>query len=128
MPPVEPLVFDFGLGQFDRVGLIEYWIANEVEAGYCGKYLFVFNGQQCPAHSHRVKHETFFVIRGCLNVTLDGRAMTLHPGEVLPISPGQVHSFCGEGNSLLLELSMPCDVCDNYFEDPRIMAWLEHVT
>ena len=38
--------------EFDRVGLIEFWIANEKEAGYCGKYLFAFDGQQCPAHSH----------------------------------------------------------------------------
>ena len=28
MPPVEPLVLDFGLGDFDHTGLIEYWIAN----------------------------------------------------------------------------------------------------
>lgn len=127
LPPVTPLVLDFGLGQLDRVGLIEYWIANEMEAGYCGKYLFVFSGQECPAHSHRTKHETFFLLRGCLEVTLDGRTFSLHPGEVLPIAPGHVHSFRGDGNSLLLELSMPCKVSDNKFEDPRIMTWLEHV-
>lgn len=123
-PPVDPLVLDFGLGQFDRVGLIEYWIANEVDAGYCGKYLFVFNGQECPAHSHRVKHETFFLLRGCLQATLNGQSIALHPGQVLPVPPGQVHSFRGNGNSLLLELSMPCDVSDNCFEDARIMNWL----
>jgi D-lyxose ketol-isomerase len=123
-PPAEPLVLDFGLGEFDRVGLIEYWIANEQQAGYCGKYLFVFDGQQCPAHSHATKHETFFVLRGCLKVQMDGRWLTLRPGEVVPVPPGHVHSFQGEGNSLLLELSMPCEVSDNRFEDPRIMAWL----
>lgn len=126
-PPVKPLVLDFGLGQLDHVGLIEYWIANDLEAGYCGKYLFVFDGQECPAHSHRIKHETFFLVRGCLDVTMDGRSMTLHPGDVLPVPPGNVHSFRGHGNSLLLELSMPCKVQDNRFEDPRIMAWLEKV-
>jgi D-lyxose ketol-isomerase len=124
-PPATPLVLDFGLGQLDRVGLIEYWIANEIEAGYCGKYLFVFDGQQCPAHSHRVKHETFFPIRGSLDVVLDGRSFTLPPGQVLPIPPGHVHSFRGKGNALLLELSMPCQVQDNCFEDPRIMDWLK---
>ncbi len=124
LPPAEPLVLDFGLGEFDRVGLIEYWIANEQQAGYCGKYLFVFDGQQCPAHSHRTKHETFFLLRGCLKVEMDGRSLTLRPGEVLPVPPGRVHSFEGQGNSLLLELSMPCEVSDNRFEDPRIMEWL----
>ena len=124
MPPVKPLVLDFGLGQFDRVGLIEYWIANETQAGYCGKYLFVFDGQQCPAHSHRVKHETFFVVRGRVKVTLDNEPIELGVGQVLPVSPGHVHSFEGLGNSLLLELSMPCLVSDNYFEDSKIMTWL----
>jgi D-lyxose ketol-isomerase len=128
LPPFSPLVLDFGLGQFDRVGLIEYWIANELDAGYCGKYLFVFDGQKCPSHSHRVKHETFFVVRGCLEVVLDNRSLTLHPGEVLPVLPGNVHSFQGKGNSLLLELSMPCQISDNCFEDPRTMAWLEHLS
>jgi D-lyxose ketol-isomerase len=127
LPPAAPLVLDFGLGQFDRVGLIEYWIANEVEAGYCGKYLFVFDGQQCPAHSHRVKHETFFPIRGSLRVTMDGQQRRLGPGEVLPVPPGHVHSFEGDGNSLLLELSMPCQVSDNCFEDPRIIEWLKRI-
>jgi len=124
-PPATPLVLDFGLGQLDRVGLIECWIANEMEAGYCGKYLFVFEGQECPAHSHRTKHETFFPIRGRLQVTLDEKAFTLQPGEVLPVPPGHVHSFRGESNSLLLELSMPCQVHDNCFEDPRVMDWLK---
>lgn len=125
LPSVDPLVLDFGLGQFDRVGLIEYWIANEMDAGYCGKYLFVFDGQQCPAHSHCVKHETFFVVRGSLGVTVDGRTLTLQPGQALPVPPGQVHSFQGVGGScLLLELSMPCEIGDNHFEDPQIAAWL----
>ena len=34
MPPAQPLVMDFGLEDFNKVGLIEYWIANEVDAGY----------------------------------------------------------------------------------------------
>ena len=123
-PPVEPLLLDFGLGQFDRVGLVECWIANELDAGYCGKYLFVFDGQQCPAHSHRRKHETFFLIRGRLNVVLDARRLSLEPGQVLPIPTGRVHSFQGEGNSLLLEVSMTCCPSDNDFENPQIRDWL----
>ena len=128
LPPAEPLVLDFGLGDFDRVGLIECWIANEMQAGYCGKYLFVFDGQECPAHAHRTKHETFFPLQGRLDVVLDGRSLTLDPGQVLPVAPGQVHSFRGKGNALLLELSMPCEVSDNRFENPRIMDWLSQST
>ena len=123
-PPVEPLVMDFGLGEFDRVGIVEFWIANETRAGYCGKYLFLTDGQTCPRHSHRVKHETFFVVRGKLDVTLDDTSIVLCEGQTLAIEPGRVHSFTGVGDTLMLELSMPCDVHDNYFEDERIMRWL----
>ena len=120
MPGVEPLVLDFGLGDFERTGLIEYWIANEVDAGYCGKYLFVFDGQTCPTHHHRQKMETFFVVRGRLRVTLGGRETELAPGDVLTVRPGQRHSFTGVGPALMLELSKPCVVEDNVFADPAI--------
>ena len=32
VPYVEPLVLDFGLGDYQKTGLIEFWIANEIEA------------------------------------------------------------------------------------------------
>ncbi len=32
LPEVPPLVLDFGLGDFYQTGLIEFWIANEMEA------------------------------------------------------------------------------------------------
>jgi D-lyxose ketol-isomerase len=125
MPPVERLVLDFGVNDFDHIGLIECWLANELRAGYCGKYLFTFAGQECPSHSHSVKHETFCALKGRLRITLDGKPHILEEGETLPVAPGQVHSFRGEdGNALLIELSMPCDPKDNNFVDPRIRQWL----
>jgi len=120
LPPVEPLVLDFGLGDFDRTGLIEYWIANETGAGYCGKYLFVLAGQTCPMHRHKTKHETFFLLEGRLDVACDGRHLVLERGGVLPIETGRYHAFTGLVPSLLLELSMPCAIDDNYFENPAI--------
>lgn len=120
LPPVSPLVLDFGLGKFAEIGLIEYWIANEAQAGYCGKYLFVFDGQTCPTHRHRRKHETFFLVKGRVRMTLDGVTREMAEGEVLPVSPGQSHCFTGAGPALLLELSMPCEVDDNYFDDTTI--------
>jgi mannose-6-phosphate isomerase-like protein (cupin superfamily) len=120
LPPVEPLVLDFGLGDFYRTGLIEYWIANEMDAGYCGKYLFVFNGQTCPSHHHRRKMETFFLVKGRLRVEIVTRAMELQPGDVLTVRPGERHSFTGIGPALLLELSKPCVIDDNVFADRSI--------
>lgn len=120
LPPVEPLVLDFGLGDFARTGLIEYWIANELDAGYCGKYLFVFDAQACPTHHHRQKMETFFVVQGRLGVALGDQQLELGPGDVLTVRPGERHSFTGIGPALMLELSKPCVIADNVFADRSI--------
>ena len=72
MPPVEPQLLDFGLGDFYKTGLIEYWVANEEKEGYCGKFLFVFDGQTCPYHYHKMKHETFFIVKGKVKMKVNG--------------------------------------------------------
>jgi D-lyxose ketol-isomerase len=126
VPPLsDPLVLDFGLNDFGKVGEIEFWIANEIRAGYCGKYMFVFDGQTCPLHSHRRKHETFFVVKGRICLRVGRKTLRLSEGSVFPVAPGVVHSFMGEGNALLLELSTPCQIADNVFVEPRTDRWLK---
>ena len=120
MPEVSPLVLDFGLNDFERIGEIEFWIANETEAGYCGKFLFVFDGQTCPLHMHRKKLETFYVVKGSLAVSYDGRALELPSGGVLRVETEAIHSFTGIGPALLLEVSKPSIIDDNYFENADI--------
>ena len=120
IPHVEPLVLDFGLGDYQNIGLIEFWIANEIKAGYCGKYLFVFDGQTCPNHRHGEKIETFYIVKGQLKVSYDGSIMVMSSGDVLRVDNGKYHNFTGIGPVLLLEISMPCVVDDNYFENPDI--------
>ncbi len=120
MPSAEPLVLHFGLGDFPRWGLIEFWVANEVPAGYCGKFLFVFDGQTCPAHRHAHKHETFFVVKGQVRMTVNGDEAVRHDGDTVAVPSGVEHSFTGIGPALLLEVSSPCLLQDNFFADARI--------
>ena len=120
LPDTELLVLDFGLGQFDTIGLIESWVANEAAAGYCGKYLFVSDGQTCPMHHHKHKHETFFVVEGRIRVVLGEETVELSKGDRLAVPTQIKHAFTGMGPALLLELSQPCLIDDNYFEDTRI--------
>ena len=120
LPDVTPVVHDFGLGEFETTGLIEFWIANEVEAGYCGKFLFLFDGQTCPAHRHKVKRETFFVMKGRMRTEYDGAVYLLDPGDTLLIEPWKYHDIRGVGPMLLLEISMPGIVDDNYFLSTRV--------
>ncbi|MHC4884533.1 MAG: cupin domain-containing protein [Planctomycetota bacterium] len=119
-PPTEALIWDFGLGRFADVGLIETWIANEVGPGYCGKYLYVDEGQTCPRHRHRRKHETFFIVKGRVRMDYGGEIREMGEGDVLPVETWAYHTFTGLTPALLLEVSQPCEIEDNFFEDPRI--------
>ena len=120
LPPVEPLLLHFGLGRVREIGDCEYWIANEEALGYCGKFLFMLDGQTCPRHYHRLKHETFFLVRGELLMRRGEEEFLLRPGEVLPMPPGTKHAFTGRGNALVLEVSQPSVLQDNFFDDPAL--------
>ena len=120
MPDTVPLVSDFDLGDFMKTGLIEVWIVNEMEGGYCGKYLFCFDGQTCPSHMHKEKLETFFIVQGQVSMTYDGKTFVMNPGDTLQVERGHYHSFTGIGPALILECSTPCTDDDDFFEDAAI--------
>jgi mannose-6-phosphate isomerase-like protein (cupin superfamily) len=120
LPAVDPLVLDFGLGDFRSVGEVEFWIANESAAGYCGKFLFVWPGQTCPKHMHKEKLETFFIVRGRITMEYGGGERVMKTGDVLRVEPGARHRFTGVEPTLILEVSKPSIISDNYFEDGRI--------
>ncbi len=120
MPPGAPLVMHFGLGRFAEIGETEFWIANEREAGYCGKFIFVFDGQTCPYHHHRMKHETFYIVNGRVSMKVGDDEREMSAGDVLAMPPGVGHSFTGIGPALLLEVSQPSVLQDNFFADRRI--------
>jgi len=120
MPPVEPLPLHFGLNRFKEIGETEFWVANDQQNGYCGKFLFVFDGQTCPYHRHRIKHETFFVLKGTIRMKLEDQQRVMRQGEVLAMPPGTGHSFTGLGPALLLEVSMPSIKGDSFFVDRNI--------
>ena len=120
MPEVEPLPLHFGLHRFEEIGETEFWIVNEEEHGYCGKFLFVFDGQTCPHHHHRVKHETFFVLKGTVRMKVGEEERTMRQGDLLAMPPGTAHSFTGIGPALILEVSMPSVPGDSFFEGKNI--------
>ncbi len=120
LPAVTPLPLHFGLHDFKEIGETEFWVANEAEHGYCGKFLFVFDGQTCPYHQHRVKHETFFLVKGALRMKVGEEERLMREGDLLVMPPGVGHSFTGVGPALVLEVSMPSIRMDSFFADKRI--------
>jgi quercetin dioxygenase-like cupin family protein len=120
MPSVQPLPLHFGLNRFSEIGETEFWVANDEQHGYCGKFLFLFDGQTCPYHQHEIKHETFFVLKGSIRMKLKDEQRVMRQGEFLGMSPGTGHSFTGLGPALVLEVSMPSILKDSFFADHNI--------
>ncbi len=120
LPATSPDPLDFGLGDFSRVGETEFNINNNLEQGYCGKFMFLFSGQTCPLHHHRVKHETFFVVKGRIEMELGGKTITLGLGDTCVVDQHVRHRFTAMQDSLVLESSKPDLVDDSIFDDPRI--------
>jgi N-acetylneuraminate synthase len=119
--PGDPMPMHFGLHDFENIGETEFWIVNDTVNTYCGKFLFMFEGQTCPLHYHNIKDETFFIVRGQVKMTANGDTFQLNPGDVYKMAPKVNHEFSAvNGPALVLEVSLPSLQGDNIFADPRI--------
>jgi len=126
LPEIEPLILDFGLGDFANIGETEFWIANEVQGGYCGKFMFLFSGQTCPKHYHFQKLETFYIQKGRVKMEYEGKETIMNQGDVLLIDLEKYHRFTALEISLILEVSSPCIGDDNFFENTMIPYGKNH--
>ncbi len=120
LPDVPADALHFGYNDFLKIGETEFNINNNVEQGYCGKFMFLFSGQTCPMHHHRKKHETFFIVKGKVSMILSGQKYILNQGERLIVNQLEKHTFTALEDSLILESSRPDLVDDSIFDDQMI--------
>src|ERR1700712_3789281 len=59
-------ITDFGLGDFEKFGLVLINLAEEVE--YCEKLMYAAKGQTTPAHYHKQKKEDIICRNGKLTI------------------------------------------------------------
>jgi mannose-6-phosphate isomerase-like protein (cupin superfamily) len=120
LPDVEPDPLHFGYNDFYNIGETEFNINNNVNQGYCGKFMFMFAGQTCPMHHHRKKHETFFIVKGKVDMELNSNNHILEQGDRLIVDQFAKHKFTALEDSLILESSKPDLVDDSIFDDQKI--------
>ncbi len=80
----------------------------------------MFDGQTCPYHEHKIKHETFYIVKGEVRMNVNGEERMMRAGDVLVMSVGTGHSFTGIGPALILEVSMPSVLGDSHFSNKDI--------
>lgn len=132
-------VTDFGLGDFDAVGLTLVNLAEQPE--YCEKLMYVRHGQVTPRHYHSAKKEDIICRWGRLAIELpsaesavrlqvDGEyraiptamPLILCSGQRITLTRGVLHAFWADSEYAIVgEVSTANDDHnDNYFEDKRV--------
>lgn len=107
----------YGIENYDRFGCL---IVNLINREYCKKIIVVFPGQHHPEQKHLKKEETFHVLHGKLNLTLNGITQIVSKGEIVTIERGVLHSFYSEVGAVIEEVSTTHLVNDSYYTDPLI--------
>ena len=74
----------------------ELWRANNEEEGYCGKLLYIKKGHSSSMHYHANKHETFYILKGKLELELIDTQSTQRTSIILE-----------EGDTYVLERFLP---------------------
>lgn len=130
---------DFGLGDFERCGLILVNLCEEDE--YCEKLMYARRGMMTPMHHHGQKKEDIICRWGRLKITVEpsdkqwvlkrnGESivvskpteLVLDPGERVTLWPGMWHEFEPVSEECIIgEVSTyNDDEYDNHFRDPNV--------
>jgi hypothetical protein len=145
-------VTDFGLGDFNRYGLVLINLAEEKE--YCEKLMYARKGMTTPCHAHRQKKEDIIVRVGKLAIQVwngkpgepaedsfdlpingkkkkfnSGQIINLDAGERVTLVPGIYHEFYPLSDECIIgEVSTANDdLQDNFFTNPDIGRFSEIV-
>jgi mannose-6-phosphate isomerase len=96
----------------------EQWICNNEK--YCGKILFIKQGQRCSLHFHKLKDEVLFVQSGSMQlITRDievgaVRWFDLNEGDAFHVESWYVHQMVALKDTTILEFSTQHFDSDSY--------------
>jgi N-acetylneuraminate synthase len=107
----------YGMEHFRHFGCT---IVSIINREYCKKILIVLPGQSNPTHTHKIKEETFQVLSGSLELTVDGQTYHLVAGEIFTVERLKPHSFTSVDGCVFEEVSTTHARNDSYYEDPKI--------
>ncbi len=107
----------YGMDRFDDYGLVMITVINRE---YCKKLLVMLPGQTHPEQYHIKKEETFLVLHGEVEFSLDGQTETYRSGDVVTVARGVRHKFHTRTGVVFEELSSSHYPDDSYYTDPAI--------
>lgn len=119
IPPTAALELShhYGADQFGNIGAAMITIMNRQ---YCKKLIIQLPGQSHPDHLHKRKDESFYVVHGEVEVSLEGKKYKLSAGEMINIPANSLHSFRTDTGTIFEEISTRHFNDDSYYRDDEI--------
>ena len=107
----------YGMDRFFEVGLTMITVVNRE---YCKKILVSLPNQLHPEQYHNQKEETFHVLYGDVDLTLNGKTQTFGVGDVINIEPEVRHAFISKTGAVIEEISSTHHKEDSFYTDESI--------
>ena len=107
----------YGIENFYKFGTCMITLVNK---DYCKKILYQFPGQKNPEHFHKLKEETFILLAGDLEVSLEESVHQLSKGDMLTVEVLKKHSFFSKNGAIFEEISTEHHTDDSYYTDEKI--------
>lgn len=108
----------YGLDRFNDTGCT---IINVINREYCKKLIVLLPGQKHPEQYHNIKEETFVVLHGDVQLTLDGVTKQRKSGDVATVTRGTKHIFASNNGAVIEEISSTHYKDDSYYTDKAIL-------
>jgi len=108
----------YGVDKFYETGITMITVVNRE---YCKKLIIVLPNQTHPEQYHHQKEETFVVLYGEVDLTLNGITQTLKKGDVITIEKEVRHSFTTKTGCVIEEVSSTHYINDSYYTDENIV-------
>jgi sialic acid synthase SpsE/mannose-6-phosphate isomerase-like protein (cupin superfamily) len=107
-----------GIDQFERWGCS---MINCINREYCKKIIMLLPGQENPCHTHKLKEETFHILYGNMDLTIDGVTTSYNSGALITVERGRPHSFFSKDGAVFEEISTTHYINDSFYDDQNIM-------
>ena len=107
----------YGIENFYETGTTMITVVNR---DYCKKLIVVLANQNHPEQFHKKKEETFMVLEGTVELTLDGETESCNVGDVITVAPEVRHAFTSRTGAVIEELSSTHYTDDSYYTDESI--------
>jgi sialic acid synthase SpsE/mannose-6-phosphate isomerase-like protein (cupin superfamily) len=107
----------YGLDRFQEWGAALIHLINR---DYSKIIVVMLPGQKYPEHMHITKDETYYILHGTLEVSVDGRTQTLIPGQTFSVQRGVKHSFLTTDGVVFEEIATRYIKGDSKYVDDNI--------